>query len=226
MILAAGLGKRMRPLTNHVPKPLLLIAGKPLIEYHIERLVAAGIRDIVINHAYLGEQIEHCLGDGSRWGASISYSREGEPLETGGGIYQALPLLGEQPFLVVNSDVWTDYPLEQLVLRQGANSLKLAHLVLTANPEHNATGDFVLLPGQHVVAEGEGPRLTFTGLSLLHPNLFNACEPGSFPLLGLLTEAMAAGQVSGEHYRGNWVDVGTPQRLLELDRQVRAACCD
>ena len=232
MILAAGLGKRMRPLTNHVPKPLLLIAGKPLIEYHIERLVAAGIQDIVINHAYLGEQIEQCLGDGSRWGANISYSREGEPLETGGGIYRALPLLGDQPFLVVNSDVWSDYPLQQLLLRQGAGSMKLVHLVLTPNPEHNPEGDFILLPSEHVVEQGEGQDkgqgLTFTGLSLLHPNLFNGCEPGSFPLRGLLVEAMQAGQASGECYRGQWVDVGTPQRLLELDKQVRVegACSD
>lgn len=221
MILAAGLGKRMRPLTDHVPKPLLLVAGKPLIEYHIERLAAAGIRELVINHAYLGEQIERSLGNGSRWNIAIEYSREPEPLETGGGIFKALPLLGDSPFLVVNSDVWTDYPLEKMLLRQGAGAVGLAHLVMVDNPEHNPEGDFVLSSNYQLATEGDGRALTFSGLSLLHPELFEGCALGKFPLLGLLEDAMAQGQVSGEWYKGVWVDVGTPQRLMSLDNKIR-----
>ncbi|MGK0441719.1 MAG: MurNAc alpha-1-phosphate uridylyltransferase [Pseudohongiellaceae bacterium] len=220
IILAAGQGKRMRPLTDHVPKPLLLVAGKPLIEYHIERLAAAGVNDLVINHAYLGEQIERCIGNGARWSINVEYSREHETLETGGGIYKALPLLGDDPFLVVNADIWMDYPIEALLLRQG--TVDLAHLILVANPEHNPEGDFVLLSNGKVLPEGKGEGLTFSGLSLLHPKLFAASEPESFPLAGLLKEAMLMKQVSGECYRGKWVDVGTPQRLMALDHQMRA----
>lgn len=218
MILAAGLGKRMRPLTDHRPKPLLPLAGKPLIEYHIESMVGAGIRDIVINHAYLGEQIEACLGDGSRLGARIVYSPEGEPLNTGGGIFNALPLLGDQPFLLMNGDVWTDYPLGPLLKR----SVQLAHLVMVDNPGHNDSGDFSLTDDGRLNCAGDGRALTFSGISLLSPQLFDDCRAGDFPLRDPLIAAMDNGAVSGEYYPGGWVDVGTPERLQLLEAQLQA----
>ena len=209
MILAAGRGERMRPLTDSLPKPLLPVASKPLIAWQIEALVAAGITEIVINHAWLGEMIENALGDGAAFGARIRYSPEGEALETGGGIRRALPLLGEAPFLVLNGDVLTDYPFARL----RDQAVALAHLVLVSNPEHHPRGDFHLQAGR-VSAEGE-PRLTFSGIGVYHPALFAACEPGRFPLAPLLRQAMAAGQVSGEHYPGQWLDVGSPERLRQ-----------
>jgi MurNAc alpha-1-phosphate uridylyltransferase len=213
MILAAGKGERLRPLTLHTPKPLVRVAGVPLIEYHVRALAAAGITELVINHAWLGAQIEGYLGDGGRFGVQIRYSAEGEPLETGGGIHRALPLLGEQPFLVVNGDIWTDYDFARLPpLSQG-----LAHLVLVDNPAHHPDGDFLLRDGT-VLGEGDGPRLTYSGLALLHPRLFDGCAPGPFKLAPLLRQAMAAGQVGGEHFRGRWVDVGTHERLAEVER--------
>lgn len=215
MILAAGRGERMRPLTDHTPKPLLPVAGKPLIVWHIERLAAAGIRQLVINHAHLGEQLEQALGDGTHWGVRIRYSAEGEgrALETGGGIYKALPLLGASPFLVVNGDIWCDIDYAGLVL---ADDL-LAHLVLVDNPAHNPGGDFHLDPHGRVHATG-APRLTFSGVGVYAPALFDGCRPGAFPLAPLLRQAMTAGLVSGQHHRGRWVDVGTPERLLMLDK--------
>lgn len=231
MILAAGLGTRMRPLTDKIPKPLLLVAGKPLIEYHVDRLVAAGITELVINHAYLGEQIEQYLGDGSRLGANILYSRESEPLETGGGIYRALTLLGDEPFIVVNSDVWADYPLEKLLLRKESGEIDLAHLVMVQNPEHNQQGDFVLSPDgllaekklseKGMAESANAPSLTFSGISLMTSELFAQCVSGQFPLLPLLTRAMSCRRVGGEYYAGEWIDVGTPQRLIALDKSVR-----
>jgi MurNAc alpha-1-phosphate uridylyltransferase len=215
MILAAGRGERMRPLTDRLPKPLLPVAGKPLIVHHIERLVEAGIHDLVINHAHLGGLIEAELGDGSHWGAQISYSAEDTALETGGGIFRALPLLGEAPFLVVNGDIWCDVDFGTLRLPEGM----LAHLVLVPNPAHHLKGDFVLQGG--LVKEGEVVRLTFSGIGLYHPRLFTACRPGAFPLAPLLRAAMAEGRVSGECHAGYWVDVGTPDRLKELDQQLR-----
>lgn len=215
MILAAGRGERMRPLTDTTPKPLLMAGGRRLIEYHLLNLAGAGIEEVVINHAHLGGQIEEQLGDGSRYGVTIHYSAEEQALETGGGIFQALPLLGHEPFLVVNGDVWCDYPLERLV----ATPCALAHLVLIDNPPHHPAGDFHLREGR-VEAEGE-PRLTFSGIGLYHPELFRGCTPGPFPLAPLLREAMAAGRVSGEHYRGQWFDIGTPQRLAQLDELLR-----
>jgi len=217
MILAAGRGERMRPLTDRTPKPLLRVAGKPLIVWHIERLAAAGIRRLVINHAHLGEQIEQALGDGHRWGVHIDYSREGEgrALETGGGIFKALPLLGERPFLVINGDIWCDCDLARI--RPAAGSL--AHLLLVDNPSHHPGGDFGLKAGQVVDAE---PRLTFSGIGVYDPALFADAAPGAFPLAPLLRRAMANGRVSGEHFRGSWVDVGTPERLEELDSHLRA----
>jgi MurNAc alpha-1-phosphate uridylyltransferase len=215
MILAAGRGERMRPLTDHTPKPLLQVAGKSLIEHHIERLVRAGFSEIVINHSYLGEQIEARLGDGQHYGACIAYSREQERLETGGGIRTALPLLGEQPFLVINGDVWCEYPLRDL-----ANQLNgLAHLVLVDNPTHHPNGDFHL-HGNLVDCEHQ-PRLTFSGIGVYHPDLFKdhpMRQP--FPLAPLLRDAMQQRQVTGEHYYGYWLDVGTPERLNELQNKL------
>ncbi|MCE1116956.1 MULTISPECIES: N-acetylmuramate alpha-1-phosphate uridylyltransferase MurU [Pseudomonas] len=216
MILAAGKGERMRPLTLHTPKPLVPAAGKPLIEYHLEALARAGFTEVVINHAWLGQQIEDHLGDGSRFGLSIRYSPEGEPLETGGGIFKALPLLGDAPFVLVNGDIWTDYDFSALqVPLQG-----LAHLVLVDNPGHNGRGDFRLHGGR--VADGDDApgALTFSGISVLAPALFDGCKPGAFKLAPLLREAMAAGQVSGERYQGHWVDVGTLERLAYVERLI------
>lgn len=217
MILAAGRGERLRPFTDYTPKPLLPVAGKPLIVWHIEALVAAGIRDIVINHAWLGEQIEATLGQGDAFGAHIVYSPEGEQaLETGGGIYHALPLLGDTPFLVVNGDVCTDYNFSRLPSRLTG----LAHLLLVANPAHHAAGDFFLANGRVTDddAEAGATRLTFSGIGLYSPRLFEGCEEGRFPLAPLLCRAMAQGQVSGECYSGHWVDVGTPERRDEAER--------
>jgi MurNAc alpha-1-phosphate uridylyltransferase len=211
MILAAGRGNRMRPLTDHTPKPLLPAGGKPLIQHHIERLAAAGFRELVINHAHLGQLIEDGLGDGSRFGVSIAYSGEGQPLETGGGIFKALPLLGPDPFLAVNGDIWTDIPFDGLALADG----DLAHLVLVENPSHNAHGDFALRDGR-IQADGE-PCFTFSGVGVYSRELFAGCVPGTFPLAPLLRAAMEDGRVSGQLHRGHWYDIGTPARLAELD---------
>ena len=215
MILAAGRGERMRPLTDSLPKPLLPVAGRPLIVHHIERLAAAGIRELVINHAHLGGMIETALGDGAAWGVKIRYSDEGTALETGGGIFRALPLLGGRPFLVVNGDVWCDVDFSRLELPAGM----LAHLVLVPNPPHHPRGDFVLQG--HRVTDADGERLTFSGIGIYDPRLFAGCEAGAFPLAPLLRKAMAEARVSGICHRGLWVDVGTPQRLQVLDRQLR-----
>ncbi len=211
MILAAGRGERMRPLTDHTPKPLLAVRGRPLIEYHILALAAAGIRELVINHAHLGEQIVAALGDGRRFGVHIRYSPESPALETGGGIFRALSLLGDAPFVVVNGDVWSDYDFARLPSEPEG----LAHLVLVDNPPHHPEGDFVLRGGR-VQAQG-GKKLTFSGIGVYRPQLFSGCRPGVFPLTPLLRAAMARAQVSGEHYTGIWCDVGTPERLRALD---------
>lgn len=216
MILAAGKGERMRPLTLHTPKPLVPVAGQPLIEYHLQALAKAGVTEVVINHAWLGQQIEDHLGDGARFGLSIRYSPEGEPLETGGGIFKALPLLGDAPFLLVNGDIWTDYDFARL----RAPLKGLAHLVLVDNPGHHGRGDF-RLDGQRVVDGDEAAgTLTFSGISVLDPALFEGCEPGAFKLAPLLRHAMAEGRVSGEHFQGHWVDVGTLERLAEVERLI------
>jgi MurNAc alpha-1-phosphate uridylyltransferase len=217
MILAAGRGERMRPLTDRVPKPLLEVAGKPLIQYHIEALREAGFTELVVNCAHLGEQIAARLGDGRAFGVRIDYSPEPPgALETGGGIRQALPLLGAGAFVVVNGDIWTDYPYRELWREPEG----LAHLVLVDNPRHHSGGDFQLSGGK-VIAEGNS-RLTFSGIGLYRPELFAGAPRGRFPLAPLLRISMQAGQVTGEHYRGRWMDVGTAQRLAELDRQLRA----
>ncbi|MCR4511222.1 nucleotidyltransferase family protein [Pseudomonas sp. 32.2.56] len=218
MILAAGKGERLRPLTLHTPKPLVRAAGVPLIEYHVRALAAAGFTELVINHAWLGQQIEDYLGDGERFGVRIAYSAEGEPLETGGGIFKALPLLGDQPFVLVNGDIFTDYPFAQL--RRPLSGL--AHLVLVANPTHHAGGDFCLQGGQVSDAQAGEGNLTYSGLAVLSPALFAECQPGAFKLAPLLRQAMAAGQVSGEQFAGCWVDVGTHERLAEVERLLEA----
>lgn len=218
MILAAGRGERMRPLTDHTPKPLLPVGGKPLIIWHVERLANAGFRDIVINHAHLGRQIEVVLGNGSQFGVSIRYSSEAEALETAGGIANALPLLGDAPFLVVNGDVYID--CDFALLKDQLSESQLAWLLLVDNPAHNPDGDFALIDGQ-VVAHGT-PMYTFSGIGIYRPALFDSVVRGSKAKLApLLRAAMADGKVGGMHYAGRWTDVGTPQRLLELDLELK-----
>lgn len=232
MILAAGRGERMRPLTDHTPKPLLPVGGRPLIVWQIEALAGAGFRDLVINHAHLGSQIEASLGDGGRLGVAIAWSDEGEPLETAGGIAYALPLLGEAPFLVTNGDVYTDYDygwLRPVLQAMARDAGQLAHLVLVDNPPHHPQGDFALVAGRVATEAGPdaardpGPRLTFSGIACYRPELFSAIRPGDRAALApLLRAAMAEGRVTGEHYQGRWEDVGTPARLASLDAELTA----
>ena len=219
MILAAGKGERMRPLTLTTPKPLVRAGGVPLIEYHLQALAAAGFTEVVINHAWLGQQIEDYLGDGSRYGLSIQYSPEGEPLETGGGIFRALPLLGDEAFVVVNGDIWTDYDFR--ALRQPIAGL--AHLVLADNPAHHPNGDFILVDGQVRDADADAQTLTYSGIAVLHPQLFEGCSAGAFKLAPLFRKAMADGQVTGECLEGQWVDVGTYERLAEAEALIEAS---
>lgn len=219
MILAAGRGERMRPLTDHCPKPLLAAGGKPLIVRHIERLAAVGITDLVINHAHLGHMLEAALGNGSALGVSIRWSPEPPgALETAGGIRQAMRFLGENPFIVVNGDIFCEAdfaPLARIAARLSPDG-DLAHLLLIDNPEHNPSGDFALNGGR-ACSEGK-PCLTFSGIAAYHPALFAPLEAGKPARLApLLRAAMATDRVSGEHYRGRWVDVGTPERLAQLD---------
>jgi MurNAc alpha-1-phosphate uridylyltransferase len=216
MILAAGRGERLRPLTDSLPKPLVEVGGKRLIEYHLEALAAAGFREVVINQGHLGGQLPPALGDGSRWGLHIHWSLEDpEPLETGGGIFQALPLLGSAPFLVVNGDIRTDYPFARL----RAVKCDWAHLVMIPNPPHNPAGDFAL-DGARLREDG-GERLTFSGIGVYHPQLFDGCSPGKFSVVPLLRAAMRDHLVTGERHLGAWDDVGTPERLERL-RQPHA----
>lgn len=219
MLLAAGRGERLRPITDTLPKPLVAVAGKPLIVYHLEALAKADVREVVINLSWLGEQIRAALGDGSRYGVRIAYSEEGPvPLEAGGGIHRALPLLGSGPFLVVNSDVWTDMEFTRLpILDEGAD----AHLMLAPNPPHHPRGDFGL-EGELVV-ERDSDRYTYTGVGLYRPELFSGCAPGKFPLLPLLKRAITARRLRGELYRGEWLDIGSPDRLAALDARERSA---
>jgi MurNAc alpha-1-phosphate uridylyltransferase len=229
MILAAGRGERMRPLTDHTPKPLLEVGGKALIVWHIEKLAAAGSTELVINHAHLGAKLEAYLGDGRQFGAQIQYSRETSALETAGGIANARSLLGEQPFAVINGDIWCDYDFARLAERAAALQTNgdMAHLVLVDNPAHHPTGDFLLhddrvigsaLKTQHL------KHLTFSGIGVYHPALFSHISLGSVaPLAPLLRTQIALGKVSGEHHAGLWIDVGTPQRLQELDNQLQTS---
>lgn len=227
LIFAAGLGERMRPLTDHTPKPLLQVAGKPLIAWHLERLAALGVGEVVINTSWLASCFEPVLGDGRRWGLKLHYRYEGQtPLETGGGMLNALPLLGQAPFIALNGDVWCDFDLARLpTAPQG-----LAHLVLVDNPAHHPHGDFQLDANGRMQ---DTPALTFSGIGVYRPAFLDGWQevigqapgverqPPRFKLAPLLRAAMHAGQVSGEHHRGQWTDVGTPQRLAELDAQLR-----
>ncbi|ORU91893.1 MAG: mannose-1-phosphate guanylyltransferase [Cycloclasticus sp. symbiont of Bathymodiolus heckerae] len=212
MILAAGRGERMGRLTEHCPKPLLQIAGRSLIEHHILTLKEQGFSEFVINVAYLGNQIKQALGDGTKWEVQIEYSDEGDQaLETGGGILNALPQLGEEPFLVVNADVWTD--VSYASLRDEVD--KDIHLVLVNNPKHNPTGDFNLLDGN--VTQSGGECYTYSGIGIFNPRIFAGKNAGIFPLAPLIRDAITEQQVSGELHVGTWIDVGTPERLTDLE---------
>jgi N-acetyl-alpha-D-muramate 1-phosphate uridylyltransferase len=217
MVLAAGRGERMRPITDTLPKPLVSVAGKPLIGYHLERLAAAGIRDVVVNLSWLGDRIRTALGDGGDYGLSITYSEEGPvPLETGGGIFKALTALGPGPFLVVNGDTWSDIDYGHLALEDSANG----RIVLVPNPAHNSRGDFGI--EGDVVVERDADRFTYSGVGVFRPEFFAGCSPGRFPMLPLLKRAIAARLLRGKLHGGEWCDVGTPERLAALDAEVRA----
>ena len=221
LILAAGRGERMRPLTDHTPKALLQAGGKSLIQHLIEALARADLRDLVLNHAYLGGQIVAALGDGRAQGVRIAYSPEPEgALETGGGILRALPKLDSDPFVVVNADIWTDYPFNRLPRHLAG----LAHLVLVNNPAHHSAGDFILKQGRVFApsggAGGGEARLTFSGIGVYRHAMFEGCTQARFPLAPLLRSAMERGEVTGEHYAGRWRDIGTPERLAELDQEL------
>ena len=216
MILAAGRGERMGRLTEYCPKPLLKVAGRPLIEHHILALKKHGFSEFVINIAYLGEQIKAALGCGERWGVRIEYSDEGlQALETGGGIFNALPLLGEQPFLVVNADVWSDFPYASLRTKVDKN----IHLVLVNNPSHNLKGDFGLFDGSIELASDKS--YTYSGVGVFNPIIFSQQTAGIFPLAPIIRESISCQRVSGELYQGKWVDVGTPERLADLERKLQ-----
>lgn len=229
LVFAAGLGERMRPLTDHTPKPLLEAGGKPLIAWHLEKLAAMGVREVVINTSWLAPRFPEALGDGARWGLRIAYSYEGPvPLETGGGMLHALPLLGEAPFLLVNGDIWTDYDFGRLPSEPAG----LAHLVMVDRPGYATHGDFALDHDGRVCEDGEH-RLTYAGIGLYRPQLLQdwhrhagaGNDAGTLPrfrLAPILRAHMARGAISGEHHGGQWTDVGTPERLAALDRQLRA----
>jgi len=215
MILAAGRGERLRPLTDKLPKPLIEAGGKALIEYHLERLAAAGFGDIVINQGHLGHLLPERLGNGERWGLRIHWSVEPpEALETGGGIFQALPLLGHGPFLVINGDIFTDYPLARL------RNIKCdqAHLILVANPAHNPNGDFAL-QGARIHNLGE-VRHTFSGIAVYHPRLFAASQPGRYSVVPILRKTIDDSLVTGELYGGQWLDIGNLDRLEALRQHM------
>ncbi|KRG66937.1 mannose-1-phosphate guanylyltransferase [Stenotrophomonas terrae] len=229
LIFAAGLGERMRPLTEHTPKPLLSVAGVPLIEWHLQRLAALGISDVVVNTSWLATQFPQTLGDGNRWGLRLHYLYEGPvPLETGGGMHNALPLLGDAPFLAVNGDIWSDFDFAHLPREPKGN----AHLLMVDNPDHHPRGDFILSADGQLHDNGDAPRLTFAGIGVYRPQLLqdwqavigdadgSAETPPRFKLAPLLRAAMANTAVSGQHHQGRWTDVGTPERLQQLDKQL------
>ena len=219
MILAAGLGNRMRPLTLTTPKPLLMVGGKPLIVWHIEALKVAGIQDIVINTAWLGQKLHEALGNGSAFGVNIFWSDENEPLETAGGIQQALPLLGKEPFLLVNGDIWLRYDFSRLVSKDLGKHL--AHLLLVDNPPQHPNGDFAFKrDGQSLILPQGAEKYTFAGVSVLSPKLFADLPAGKAPLAPLLRQAITEQLVTGEYHTGAWVDVGTPERLQALDDEL------
>ena len=222
MLLAAGYGKRLSPLTEETPKPMLRVAGKPLLQYHIERLAASGIYELVINTSWLAEQIEDYFGDGSQFGVQISWSRESQPLETGGGIAKALTLLGEQPFLLINSDIWTDFPLS-LATTEKIPVDKTAWLLLVSNPEHNSQGDFGIDGG--LVNYSASQKYTFSGISIIRPQLIIDytkiySDQENFPLRDALRPAIDSQRVVGSLYKGSWCDVGTPARYKQLNNSL------
>jgi N-acetyl-alpha-D-muramate 1-phosphate uridylyltransferase len=212
LIFAAGRGERMRPLTDTTPKPLLRVRGRMLIEYHLENLTRAGVNDVVINTSHLAERFPAALGDGARWGLNIHYAYEGpSPLETGGGMLNALPMLGDAPFIAVNGDIFSNFDFSTLP----QNVPGLAHLVVVDNPAQHPNGDFVLREG--ILHDEAAPRLTFAGIGIYKPDLLAGHEAGTFGITPLLRAAMQLGQVTGEHHHGNWTDVGTPERLAQLN---------
>jgi MurNAc alpha-1-phosphate uridylyltransferase len=222
MILAAGKGERMRPLTENTPKPLLPAGGKPLIEYLIESLQQAGFSELVINHAWLGKQIEEALGDGSRFGLNIVYSPEGEPLNTAGGIINALPLLGNEPFVIVNGDIWTDYSFSSL--KNYSDMQQLAHLVMVSNPPQHPEGDYVLDSEGHLNLKTPGAQkttTTYSGIAVLHPRLFENLSVKLIPLAPLFEAAIKQGKASAEFYQGEWFDIGTVERLNNLNLKLQ-----
>ena len=222
MLLAAGLGTRLRPLTDTQPKPLLALAGKPMILYHIEKLVAAGVHELVINVSYLAELIEQALGDGARFGARIRYSREPEgPLDTGGGLRRALPLLGSEPFLLVAGDIWSDFPYRRLAGHALASG-QLGHLVMVRNPPQHQAGDFALDGQGQLNRDGNGRSCTYSGMALLAPDILAGWEEEIFPLREPLRRAAARGVLSGECWEGDWEDVGTAERYLALNRRLES----
>ncbi|WP_366514947.1 N-acetylmuramate alpha-1-phosphate uridylyltransferase MurU [Solimonas terrae] len=223
-ILAAGRGDRMRPLTDHTPKPLIEVGGRPLIEHHLLGLQAAGVEAVIVNLGWLGPRLRERLGDGERYGLSIAYSDEGWPaLETGGALQRALPLLGEAPFLLVNADVYTDYPFSKLVTRAHNWPVDtLAHLVLVDNPPHHPQGDFTLRD-QHVIEPPSSLRLTFAGLSIIDPRLLDNAPGGTFSVVPLLRAAARQGRLTAERHAGLWSDVGTPERLLQLQAHLHSS---
>ena len=231
LVFAAGKGERLRPLTNDTPKPLLRVGGKRLIEWHLENLARAGVREVVINIAWLADKFEAALGDGSRWGLRLHYSHEGaEPLETGGGMLQALRILGDAPFIAVNGDIWCDYDFARLPTRPRA----MAHLVVVDNPPQHAKGDFHLEANGILRGEGE-PKLTYSGIGVYDPRILlgwrevigpvagTELHPPRFKLAPLLFDAMRRGEIHGEYHDGRWHDVGTPERLAELDASLSTA---
>ncbi|WP_436915000.1 N-acetylmuramate alpha-1-phosphate uridylyltransferase MurU [Acinetobacter gandensis] len=221
MILAAGLGNRMRPLTLYKPKPLLEVGGKPLIVWHIEKLKKIGVTEIIINSAWLADVLIGALGDGSQFGVTIRWTREAEGLETAGGIINALPLLGTEPFILVNGDVWTTFDFSSLLnVNLGAD---LAHLVFVTNPAQHPKGDFILANGRSYTFEQgqQGEALTYSGVAVINPKMFDGLDAGKRPLAPLLKDAILDGKISAEKMQAAWVDVGTPERLSDLDLQIR-----
>lgn len=222
MILAAGLGQRMRPLTDNLPKPMLSVGGKPLLQYHLEALAKLGVSEVIINLAYLGDKIRDFVGNGEKFGLHVQYSEEPEPLETAGALLHALPLLGSEPFILINGDVWTDYPLAELAdyKRQDDED---AHLVLVPNPEFHPIGDFSPNPQGRLENNPDLPKFTFSGISLIHPRLISNYpqKRNKFPLGEVLRFGIALNRISAHVYRGGWSDVGTPERLLALDNEIQ-----
>jgi len=216
MLLAAGRGERLRPLTDTVPKPLLTVGSHTLIEHNLMRLKAAGVEEVVINVSYRAQQIIDVVGDGNAYGLKVTYSFEpNQPLGTGGGIFQALRFFEDEPFVLLSSDIWTDYPFEKLTLPEG----KYAHLVMVGNPDFHPGGDYALLPSG-LLAYGSEPKVTYSNISVVHPHLFKNCEPIIFPLSPLFSQEMQHEKITGELYAGEWFNVGTTEELKRLEQML------